>query len=70
MTYEFPTIVVTTEPLLVRRTDADGDARFEVLDPGARCELVCEDAAGTFVLVDEHGDEVWRVHPVQFRPTD
>lgn len=69
MDNKIPAPVVTTEPLLVRRLDARGNPGFEILAAGALCELIGEDdVPGTYILVDEHGDEIWRVLPVQFTP--
>ena len=66
-----PTHVVTTEHLLVRRFGDDGSPHFEVLAAGARCEVVGDDdVPGTYLLVDERGDEVWRVLSVQFTQSD
>lgn len=61
-----PTYVVTIEPLAVRRRVA-GEMELDFLPAGSRCELAGEDdVQGTFILVDDQGDEVWAVHPFQF----
>jgi hypothetical protein len=64
------TTVRTTEPLGIRRMN-DGDIVWDILPTGSLCELACEDdTPGTFILIDEHGDEAWLVRPAQFEPVE
>lgn len=60
--------VITTEPLAVRRRHGIDGLELDFLPAGSVCELAGDDdIPGTFILIDDQGDEVWHVRPVQFR---
>ena len=60
--------VITTEPLAVRRRHGIDGLELDFLPAGSVCELAGDDdIPGTFILIDDQGDEVWHVHPIQFR---
>mgnify|MGYP000697534691 CR=1 FL=1 len=43
---------------------------LDFLPAGSVCELAGDDdIPGTFILIDDQGDEVWHVRPFQFRVT-